>query len=245
MKPFGDNLAGYNALVVGGSGGIGSCASRALAEAGANLVVHGGHRKDALEKVAAECRGHGVSCTTLLKELNDSAAVDALLDSGVPDILVVAFGPIRWVGVSDETPGGWRDMLLLNLAIPGALVSACLPDMKKRGFGRLILFGASRGDVAPPSSEATAYTAAKSGLVSLARSVAKDGAAHNVSCNILCPGYVDTEYLDGRQRALFTRRAPTGRLTDPENIGGFVTYLCGTAGRVINGAVINAGEGIV
>lgn len=231
--------------MVGGSGGVGACVSRALAETGMSMVIHGGHRRKALEQLADECRAYGASCDTVLMELNDPGDVTSLVASGIPDILVVAFGPVRWKSVSDEGAEGWNTMTLSNLAIPGTLVSVCLPEMKRRGFGRIVLFGASRGEVAPPSLEATAYTAAKSGLVSLVRSVAKEASASNVTCNLLCPGYVHTEYLSDAQRERFARRSPMGRLTAPEDIANVVLYLCGTAGRVINGAVINAGQGLV
>lgn len=244
MKQGIEDLSGRKVVVIGGSGGIGACISRMLADAKADIVVHGGHRKGALEQVAGECRRRGARCETVLLELKGPKDVSSLLGSSVPDILVVALGPIRWTGVSKETAGGWQDMALLNLAIPGALVSACLPEMKQRRFGRIILFGASRGEVAPASLEATAYTAAKSGLVSLARSVAKDASGYDVSCNVLCPGYVDTEYLSDGQRERFARRAPSGRLSSPEDIAGLALYLCGSSARVINGAVINAGQGL-
>ena len=245
MVKLSGNLAERKALVVGGSGGVGALVSRALAEAGANMVVHGGHRKKALEQVAEDCRAHGVLCETVLQELKHPDDVLSLVAKGIPDVLVVAFGPVRWKGVSEEGVKGWNDMTLSNLAIPGALVSACVSELKRRGFGRIVLFGASRGEICPPSMEATAYTAAKSGLVSLVRSVAKDASGSNVTCNLFCPGYVDTEYLSDAQRARFARRSPSGRLTDPKDIANAVVYLCGTAGHVINGAVINVGEGLV
>lgn len=239
-------LKDRSTLVVGGSGGIGAAVSRALATRGVRLRIHGGHDSEALEAVAEQCdAASGRRPESILAMLNSTQDVRELLGDEPPEILVVAFGPILWQGLAESSAADWESMTTQNLALPGALISACLPRMTERGFGRIVLFGAARGDMSPASMEAPAYTAAKSGLVSLVRSVGRYGARANIACNLVCPGYVDTEYLSSEQRARFANRSRSGHLTQSVDIAHTVAWLCAQERPVVTGAVINSGEGLI
>lgn len=240
------SLDGRSALVVGGSAGIGAAVSLELALRGVQLRIHGGRRREPLDRLRREIRAKtGADPETVLQEIDILSQVEPIIGDRIPDILVVAFGPIAWSGFDTSGFDTWERITTMNLALPGALLSRVLPTMVERGYGRIVLFGASRGDVAPPSREATAYTAAKSGLVSLVRSAARYGGRANVACNLVCPGYVETEYLSPERSVAFARRAPSGALTAPSDLSSIVADLCSQERAVVNGAVVNAGEGLV
>ncbi|MFW5994868.1 MAG: SDR family NAD(P)-dependent oxidoreductase [Spirochaetia bacterium] len=239
-------LRDRSTLVVGGSGGIGAAVSLALADRGAKLRIHGGHDREALDSIVEQCAdASGRRPEGILAPIGSTADVRQLVGDELPEVLVVAFGPIIWRGLAEHDADDWDAMATLNLAIPGALISACLPRMRERGFGRIVLFGASRGDTSPASIEAPAYTAAKAGLVSLVRSTGRYGVRHNIACNLVCPGYVHTKYLADEQRERFLRRSRSGHLTESADVAHTVLWLCGQERPVVTGAVINAGEGLI
>ncbi len=241
-----ESLGNRSALVVGGSGGIGAAVCRSFAATGVSLTVHGGHDRNALHRVADDCaRISGNSPRTVLHEITGASDARSLVSDAIPDVLVVSMGPIVWHSLADSVDDDWERMTSLNLAAAGVLVSAVLPAMCERRFGRIVLFGASRADTLHPSREAPAYTAAKAGVVSLARSAAREGAGRNVACNVVCPGYVETEYLSVERRKRHASRAPSGAMTDPGEIAETVLFLCTQAHSTVTGSIVNASGGLV
>lgn len=216
-----------------------------LHRAGVQTVIHGGHDRDRLDGLADRlARETGRRPTTVLAALGKTADLEALNAFSDVHILVVAHGPIIWSSFgSGNEVDVWTRMVSMNLAMPGILVERCLPFMRSEGFGRIVLFGASAGDERRPSRQAPAYSAAKGGLSVLARSVARSHASSGVTCNVVCPGYVDTEYLDEDAKHACRQRSPTSRLTDVHEIARLVFQLCGIS--AVNGATINASDGLV
>ncbi|MFW6234242.1 MAG: SDR family NAD(P)-dependent oxidoreductase [Spirochaetota bacterium] len=239
------DLAGRRALVIGGSGGIGAAVASVLCEAGAEVFVHAGHDRQKLDRLLSRISSDGrrppTGILASLESLSDLTAFTAYTEV---HILVVAYGPVAWEPLgSDHTTSTWERMVTMNLALPGIMAERCLPYMISEQFGRIIFFGASAGDERRPSREAPAYTAAKGGLPVLARSIARSHASSGVTCNVICPGYVDTEYMSDASRNTCIRRSPTGRLTSTEEIASLVRYICTT--KVVNGATINASDGLL
>ncbi|MBU8913076.1 MAG: SDR family oxidoreductase [Spirochaetales bacterium] len=238
-------LAGRRALVVGGSGGIGAAVSVALARRGAQLFIHGGHSLDRLEAVAAQARGHTAPVATHLQEIVEPGDAGALLDfAGDVDILVVSFGPYLEGLVGETSPEQWEQMIGLNLNLPALLVSGLLPGMVDRGFGRILLFGGPRTDRNEGYRQIAAYGAAKHGLASLTRSVARQYASRNIRCNMICPGYVDTEYYSEEQKTEIASRQPQGRLISVDEIATLAVRLLDPASESINGAIIPVDIGV-
>lgn len=108
-----------------------------------------------------------------------------------PEVLVFALGPFLSAPLAETRAQQWENLCALNLALPGALVSALLPGMTAQGRGRILLFGASRGDQARGYRRTAAYASAKAGLSVLARSLALEYADHGVSCTLVCPGVLE------------------------------------------------------
>lgn len=205
-------FAGKRAIVVGGTGGLGLAVSRRLQESGADVLAVGRHQVDKLE----------------IFELNldNPSSHDTLLELvGAADILCVARGPFLQKSLCDTTPAEWDAIVSANLTFPGKLVSSSLPGMIAKKWGRILLFGGTRTDSIRGFRTNAAYAAAKTGLASLAKSVALAYAKDGITCNVLCPGLSDTEYLDAEQRVSLARKNPDGALIEAQKIADAAFFL--------------------
>lgn len=236
-------LAGRRALVVGGSGGIGAAVALGLAARGASVFVHG-RSSASVGAVVASIRWSGGQAEGLALPLDSAGPLLAAIGHAGPfDILVVAFGPFVRKPLADHSPEDWERMASLNLALPGALVSALFPAMRDRGFGRILLFGGTRTDAIRGYCSNAAYAAAKTGLGVLAKSVAIEGASRNVAAVAVCPGLVRTEYIDDAAAEALRRMAPGGRLSSPEEVAGIALGLIDRDPCIASGAVVSLDAG--
>lgn len=238
-------LAGRRALVVGGTGGIGRAVALELAYRGASLIVHGGSSAPRLESVLSELAAAGAEASGFLLRVDrPSRLVERLPSLGRIDALAVAFGPFLRRKLAETTCGEWEDLALLDLALPGALASALLPGMEERGWGRILLFGGTGTDRPRPYSSNAAYASAKSALATLTKSIAAEGAPRGVACVLVCPGFVDTEYLDDAERDRARALAPGGRLLEPRDVARTAVDLIATDPCVASGAVLSLDGGL-
>jgi NAD(P)-dependent dehydrogenase (short-subunit alcohol dehydrogenase family) len=243
-----DSLRGRRALVVGGSGGIGRALALELAVKGTSLVVHGGSSRERLDSCLGELRLAGASAEGFLMDLEAPGGlprlVSALPSLGRIDILVVAFGPFVRKSLAETLVADWERMALLDLALPGALASALFPAMSERGWGRILLLGGTRTDGIRAYKTNAAYAAAKTGLAVLAKSLAVEGAGRGIGCVLVCPGFVDTEYLSGEERSALEKRAPAGRLLSPAGIASAAVGLITAEPCLASGAIVALDGGL-
>lgn len=236
-------LRGRRALVVGGSGGIGRAVSLDLAARGASLLIHGRTSGKVGDLVAAIRRGGG-EAEGLVLDLDSPEPLLAVLGAdNVFDILVVAFGPFVRKPLAACSSSDWEKMALLNLALPGALASRLFPAMCDRGFGRILFFGGTRTDTIRGFTSNAAYAAAKTGLGVLAKSIAIEGAAHNVAAVTVCPGIVRTEYIDSAEASTLALIAPGGRFSDPAEVAAIALDLIDREPCIASGAVVSLDAG--
>jgi 3-oxoacyl-[acyl-carrier protein] reductase len=240
------HLTGKTGLVVGGSGGIGRAVALALGAEGAHLVIHGGHDERKLRQTADTIRRQGGTAEERLLPVSSSADYRLLL-AGLSrvDVLVVAFGPFLQARLHDTTHEQWSRLIDLNLTLPGALVSAVLPGMRERGFGRIVLFGGTGTEVVKGYQTNGAYAAAKVGLGVLARSVARQYAGSNVSCNVICPGIVETEYQPPELMERVRRSMPNSTAIQPEEVAEVTICTVCTPSVALNGAILPVNKGHV
>lgn len=237
-------LAGRHALVIGGSGGIGAAMSLQLGAAGAEVVCHGGHSQERVTATVQAIKSCGGTASGLVQALGSPSDVATMFDRvATVDILVVAFGPVHYGSIAETEAEVWTRMVRLNLELPGLATTLVLPGMMERGYGRIVYFGGPGGDAIHGYKQIGAYAAAKVGLGVLAKSVALQAAASNVTANVIAPGYVDTQYLTKRERAAYRNKSPIGQPIVPENLAHFALSFITQVQPDINGAVVAFDQG--
>ncbi|MEQ1864129.1 MAG: 3-hydroxybutyrate dehydrogenase [Micropepsaceae bacterium] len=193
-------LAGKVALVTGSTSGIGLGIARALAEAGANLVLNGLGDMDEIKRTRVMLEeAAGVKVLFDGANLMDATETAAMVtrsvrDFGRLDILVNNAG-IQHVSPIEEFPTAkWDAIISLNLSAVFHATKAAFKGMKERKFGRIINIASAHGLVASPFK--SAYVAAKHGVLGLTKVTALEGAEFNVTANAICPGYVWTPLVE-------------------------------------------------
>ena len=221
MNSFDNFFCEKNALVVGGSGGIGKSISLMLAKSGANVTVHGGHASEKFDSLLHEMNSISNSEFQTQKHrqiILDFAKIDlekfdeknsceisslenlksALKKS---EILCICYGPFLQKKIAQTSAQEWLWTAKLNLALPGILAGYAARFMKRRGFGRILFFGGTRTNQINGFKTNAAYAAAKTGIASLAKSFALEFAECGISTAAIFPGFVQTEYFSAKKRA--------------------------------------------
>lgn len=236
------SLAGRTALVTGGSSGIGRAIARALAGAGAAVVIVA--RREAELKAAADeigargGRAGWVSGDLSTREGVKAAAEEAVGVFGEPDILVNSAGINLRPPLSELSEDVWDTTMGVNLEAPFLLGQRFGPGMAERGFGRIIHVTSQQAHRAFVKSGA--YGVSKGALESLARSQAEAWSPYGVTCNTLVPGFVMTplnERLssDPAKVAELAARTMVGRNGLAEDFEGAAVFLASRASAYVTG----------
>jgi 3-oxoacyl-[acyl-carrier protein] reductase len=223
----------HTALVTGGARGIGGAIVAALA--GDAWVA------------SLDCDfpdGPGAAAATFSADVRDGSglgdAVERITrERGGLDWVVCAAGIVRDRVSWKMTDAEWDDVLEVNLTGTFKTVRAALPALRKSEHGRVVFISSING-LRGNFGQAN-YTAAKAGLVGLARSLALELARHEVTVNVVAPGFIDTAMTRAlsqaaRERALL--RTPLGRAGTAEEVAALVRYLCSDAAAFITGTVV-------
>lgn len=241
------SLEGKVALVTGASSGIGRAMASDLADAGA-AVVHAARRQppleEAVEKIIA--RGGKAACMTADMEKIDrfpKLAETAASFFGSPDILVNAAGiNLRepWDVVSEES---WTKTLTVNLTAPFFLARLLVPEMKEKGWGKIINIASLQSVRAFPNS--APYGASKGGIMQLTRAMAEawSGDGSGITCNAITPGFfrtglTDRLYQDEKTIQALARQTIIGRNGEMEDLTGLTLFLASKASDYITGQTI-------
>jgi len=251
-------LAGKVAIVTGSTSGIGLGIARALAQAGADVVINGLGEPKAIEQVCDELeRGSPFSRVAYNgANLMDGAEARSLVeqtiaDFGRIDILVNNAG-IQHVSPIEDFPVEKYDAIIaLNLSSAWHTTRAAFASMKEQGFGRIINVASAHGLVASPFK--SAYVAAKHGVVGLTKTIALEGAEHGITCNAICPGYVWTPLVENQIedtakargisreeviRDVLLAAQPNKRFATVEELGALAVFLSGPGGQSITGTAL-------
>lgn len=240
------SLRGKTALVTGSSRGIGRAIARALAAAGADVVIHGSHDDEVLRGTAAEITAAGGKAHACAADLGDEAAVRRLAKesaafTGKLDILVLNASVQCYQTIEDFTPEELSRQAAVNLQSSFMLIQAVLPGMKERHWGRLLAIGSV--NQWKPSAKLAIYAAGKCALSNLMMNCAKQYAACGITANNLAPGVITTDrnreaLKDEAYKQKILDMIPAARFGTPEECAGLALLLCSDMGAYLTGADI-------
>lgn len=242
------SLKGKNALVTGGTRGIGAAIVRRYAAEGANVAFTYQSSKDQADALASEIEALGVTALPIKADAGNpeeaanavSIAVEAL---GTLDILVNNAGVFGIGPVSENTHDELRRQFAVNVDGVHAVTTAAVNHLKDGG--RIIIVGSVNGErsLFPGTS---IYSATKHAVAGLAKGWARDLAARNILVNVIQPGPVDTDMnpASGDFAAGLTAMVPLGRYARVEEISGLAAFLAGPDATYITGATINVDGGL-
>lgn len=186
-------------IVTGAASGIGHGIAKRYVADGAKVVI-ADLKLDAAQKAADELTAQGPGRAMAVQmDVTDEAQVNAGIDKVVKewgriDVLVSNAG-VQIVHPMEKFPfSDWKKLLSIHLDGAFLTTKACLPHMYKAGSGTIIFMGSVHSKEASPLK--SAYVTAKHGLLGLARVLSKEGAAHGVRANVICPGFVKTPLVE-------------------------------------------------
>jgi NAD(P)-dependent dehydrogenase (short-subunit alcohol dehydrogenase family) len=239
------DLSGRSALVTGGSKGLGKAMARALAEAGADVVIssrHEGELQSALKEILDGTGRKGRYVVADMRNRDDvkRLARTALDQMGRVDVLINNAGTNRPQAIDAITDADWDDVLEINLSSVMALTRALVPQMKQRRWGRIIHISSILGTVSKEGRNA--YSATKSALMGLARASALDLGPHGITVNCIAPGPFLTDLpmsiLSDADKKVFAERTALLRWGDPKEMMGPALLLASDAGSYITGTTV-------
>jgi gluconate 5-dehydrogenase len=242
-------LDGKRALVTGGSRGLGFEMAKALAEAGADLVLVG-REQESLTKAAGELASLGRRIEAMAFDVGSTAGMEAMcaeaLARHVPiDILINNVGGRR-LSVPSEDLGlaDWQRILDLNLTSTFLCCQKIGKAMIERQRGVIINVGSISGLVVSRGIHGRTYETSKAALHHFTRTLAVDWARYNIRVNAIAPGAFLTapnrKWFSERPelRRVYEEHTPLGRVGEPQEIGPLVVYLASDASSYVTGSVV-------
>ncbi len=243
-------LTGKNALVTGSRTGLGRAMAIGLAEAGANVMVHGS-KENGLDEVCEAVRAAGGKAARAIADLSDPAAPARLMEAmlaefGSIDILINNAGIARRKPAVDYSMEDWNTVIQINLTAVFQMAQLAGREMIAKGAGKIInvasLLSYQGGILVP------AYAAAKGGIATLTMALANEWAPKGVNVNAIAPGYMSTDLTaalesdPARNRAI-VERIPAGRWGSPNDLAGAAVFLASSASDYVHGAVLSVDGG--
>ena len=239
------SLAGRTALVTGATRGLGRAFARALAEAGADVVIHG-RDSAAADEVRSEIEALGRTANVVLGDLNGRAAVqdvvrEAYAAAGEIDILINNAGACVHRPALDVTDDEWAHVIDTNLTALWRMSQEVGAHMVARKKGSIVNIGSISGMIVNRPQMQPAYNASKAAVHQLTKSLAAEWAPAGVRVNAVAPGYIKTDMSpvdDPQFRRYWIEDSPQQRYAVPDEVSPAVVFLASDAASFVTGSVL-------
>lgn len=252
------DLTGKVALVTGASYGIGYAIAKGFASFGAKIVFND-INEELVEKGLKSYAEDGIDAKGYVCDVTDEAAVEELVkkieaEVGTIDILVNNAGIIKRIPMCEMSAGDFRKVIDVDLNAPFIVSKAVIPQMIKKGHGKIINICSMMSELGRET--VSAYAAAKGGLKMLTRNICSEYGEYNIQCNGIGPGYIATpqtaplrELQENGERHPFDKfiisKTPAARWGSPEDLVGPAVFLASDASNFVNGHILYVDGGIL
>jgi len=246
----GKSLRQRVAFVSGGMGGIGTAVCRRLARSGAKVVAGCLPGYEKKEEWLAKMRGEGLQIHAAEGDVEDYESCAEMFYGigsviGPVDILVNNAGITRDGVFKRMSPTDWYSVINTNLNSVFNVTRQVIEGMVERGWGRIV--NISSVNALKGQFGQTNYSAAKAGMHGFSKALAQEVVKKGVTVNTVSPGYVETDMVKAIKREVLqsiVEQIPMGRLAQPEEIAGLISYLVSEDAGYITGANISINGGL-
>ena len=252
------SLDGKVALVTGAAHGIGFEMAKALANAGATVVINSSNR-ESLDRGISDFLSLGIKVKGYVCDVTDERAVKNMVSDvestlGTIDILVNNAGIIKRIPMTDTTVEEFSKVISVDLVAPFICAKAVIPSMIKKGGGKIINVCSMMSELGRET--VSAYAAAKGGLKMLTKNIASEYGEYNIQCNGIGPGYIATPQTaplreiqpDGSRHpfdSFIVAKTPQNRWGTTEDLEGPIVFLASNASNFVNGHILYVDGGIL
>ena len=244
------SLQGFNALVTGASGGIGSAIAISLAKQGATIVLSG-TRAEALQETANEIKKIGGISHTVLCNLSDAQSVEELFPKAEAlcekiDIVVNNAGITRdglAMRMKDED---WQAVIDVNLTSIFRICRAALKAMMRRRYGRILNISSIVGTMG--NAGQANYCASKAALIGMSKAFAQEAASRGITVNCIAPGFIESPMTNDLPEAVRTKmlgNIPAGAYGKPSDVAATVAFLASAESSYITGQTLHVNGGMI
>ena len=244
------SLKGKNAVVTGGSRGIGRAIALGLAEAGADVVLTYKSNRAEADKVVSEIEKLGRRALALPMDVTDRKSVEAAAKDargfGAISILINNAGINKPTDFDQVSDSDWDEIVGTNLKGPFVAAQVFLPLLKDAGGGSIVNISSVSGQYGGPRT--AHYAASKAGLISLAQVIARFGAQYNVRSNTIAAGLIASDMAAAGMAAASVQKAAEAivlkRLGTPQEVADAAVFLASDASSYITAQTINVNGGL-